>query len=199
MTERIPREKLTARLERLITRVEATPERIVERKTSLHPSLDVRGPVRVRIESIWTFGSYARGAQLCGDIDLIIKARMSWAGPHTLNGITREGNSLLPSLCKVISPLIGPLHRITWIDYDDLMQKMKVLDEVKIMEEAILLWQPRMNWRGAIEAIKVNPKAGRAKRPATQEEAERIAEKRNLRRSINQATPKNNLRNKLDI
>ena len=57
MPERIPREVLTRRVERLLARVGAAPEGVVERKKSLLFGIDVRGSVRVRVDAIWVFGS----------------------------------------------------------------------------------------------------------------------------------------------
>ena len=62
--ECILRAALTRRLERLLVRVNATPERVVERKKTLLFGLDVRGPVRVRVDAIWVFGIYFREGTL---------------------------------------------------------------------------------------------------------------------------------------
>jgi predicted nucleotidyltransferase len=121
MPERIPRAVLTRRLKRLLARVDATPERVVERKKSLVFGIDVRGPVRVRVDAIWVFGSYARGAPECGDVDLIIQSHMEWAGPVTLDGRPYLGSRLLPGIGKVISPAIGPLRNITFVDHHNYM------------------------------------------------------------------------------
>lgn len=184
--ESVPREAFRKRIERLLAKVEAWPELVVERKTSLSRSMDVYGPVRVRIEAIWVFGSYARGAPLCGDVDLIIMGSLAWAGEFLVRGHPYDGknpNGWLPSLGRVISPLIGPLRGMVVVSYDDLMRHLTVLDEQQVMQEAVLLWAPGMNWKAALDDIKINPAARRADRPATTEESERIAEERDRQRS----------------
>jgi hypothetical protein len=166
----------------MLERVDTTPEAVVERKTSLQRYLDVRGRVRVRIERVWVFGSYARGALMCGDVDLVIQAHLSWDGPHTLQGKPHEGDAHLPQLRKVVNPLLGPRRGINFVDYKELMGRATVLDEVQVMRESILLWQPGMDWRAAVKSIQANPAAGRAPRPSTLAEAERIAEERDRAR-----------------
>lgn len=52
VAERIPRAVHTRRLERLLARVDTTPERVVVRPRSLLRCIDVRGPVRVRVDAI---------------------------------------------------------------------------------------------------------------------------------------------------
>lgn len=173
----------------MLERVDTTPEAVVERKTSLQSNLDVRGRVRVRIERVWVFGSYARGALMCGDVDLVIQAQLSWDGPHTLQGKPHEGDAFLPQLHRVVGPLIGPRRGINFVDHKGLMERLTVLDEVQVMREAILLWQPGMDWRAALASIQANPAAGRESRPATLAEAERIAEERDKARGMPHVTP----------
>lgn len=95
---RTPRAVLTRRLEWLLASVDATSERVVVRPRSLLRCIDMRGPVRVRFAAIWVFGSYARGALACGDVDLIIQSHMEWAGPVTLDGRPYLGSRLLPGI-----------------------------------------------------------------------------------------------------
>ena len=179
MPERIPRAVLTRRLERLLARVDATPERVVERKKSLVFGIDVRGPVRVRVDAIWVFGSYARGALECGDVDLIIQSHMEWAGPVTLDGRPYLGSRLLPGIGKVISPVIGPLRKITFVDHHNYMSSGTFLDGDQVARDVLLLWKPGLDWRSALHGIPLDPIAGRAPRKewATEEEqleAERL-------------------------
>lgn len=172
MPERIPRAVLTRRLERLLARVDVTPERVVERNNSLLFGIDVRGPVLVRVDAIWVFGSYARGALECGDVDLIMQSRMEWAGPVTLDGRPYLGSSLLPGIGKVISPVIGPLRKITFVDHRDYMSGSTMLDGEQVARDALLLWKPGLDWRSALHGIPLDPTAGRAPRKewATDEE-----------------------------
>jgi hypothetical protein len=179
MRERIPRVVLTRRLERLLARVGATPERVVERKKSLVFGIDVRDPVRVRVDAIWVFWSYARGALACGDVDLIIQSHMEWAGPVTLDGRPYLGSRLLPGIGKVISPVIGPLRNIAFVDHHNYMSGGTVLDGDQVARDVLLLWKPGLDWRSAPHGIPLDPIAGRAPRKewATEEEqleAERL-------------------------
>ena len=162
MQERIPRAVLTRRLERLLARVDATPERVVERKKSLVFGIDVRGPVRVRVDAIWVFGSYARGALECGDVDLIIKSHMEWAGPVTLDGRPYLGSRLLPGIGKVICPVIGPLRKITFVDHHNYMSGGTFLDGDQVARDVLLLWKPGFDWRAALHGIPLDPTAGHA-------------------------------------
>lgn len=164
VAERIPRAVLTRRLERLLARVDATPERVVVRPRSLLRCIDVRGPVRVRVDAIWVFGSFARGALACGDVDLIIQSHMEWASPVTLDGRPYLGSRLLPGIGQVISPAIGPLRKITYVDHDNYFSGGTVLDGDQVARDALLLWKPGVDWRAALHGIALDATAGRAPR-----------------------------------
>ena len=180
--ERIPRAVLTRRLERLLARVDATPERVVERNKSLVFGIDVRGPVRVRVDAIWVFGSYARGALECGDVDRIIQSHMEWAGPVTLDGRTYLGSSLLLSIGKVVSLVIGLLRNITFVDHHNYMRGGTVLDGEQVDRDVLLLWMPGLDWRSALHGIAIDPAAGRAPREEwVTEEEELEAERQRFR------------------
>jgi len=180
VAERIPRAVLTRRLERLLERVDTTPERVVVRPRSLLRCIDVRGPVRVRVDAIWVFGSYARGALACGDVDLIIQSHMEWAGPVTLDGRPYLGSRLLPAIGQVISPVIGPLRKITYVDHDNYFSGGTVLDGDQVARDALLLWKPGVDWRAALHGIVLDASAGRAPRKefATEEEREEAERER---------------------
>jgi hypothetical protein len=113
----IPRDVLTARLERLLRRIGARPEYVTEYRGGPLDGATVEGAVRVRIEGIWTFGSYARGARACGDLDLIVRTHKSWIGPLMVDGRPAEGFRLLPSLDSVFEPFAGALRNMEVVEH----------------------------------------------------------------------------------
>ena len=103
VAERIPRQVLTRRLERLLVLVDSTPERVVECPRSLPRCIDVRGPVRVRVDAIWVFGSYARGAPA-----LALTVRSSSLGMRVsafVDSISGAHSCREKAVCRLVSHL----------------------------------------------------------------------------------------------
>lgn len=99
------------------------------------------------VEEVWVYGSYARGASECGDLDLIV--RLSFAGV--------DGKpSRAPSNRQAVMAF--------WRAQRDLQINVGTPQKNSAnvaVADAILVWKPGMDWRTAIAAIKVSHSAGR--------------------------------------
>ena len=68
---RQPRARFTRALRRICERLDAQDTHEVTWTERMFPGEMLRGVMRA--ESLWVVGSYARGAPLCGDLDLVLK------------------------------------------------------------------------------------------------------------------------------
>ena len=121
-----PRERCAAALASFIARVAAQPVHRIpydKRFDVGRPwSTRVFGTVCARVRSVWVFGSFARGAIECRDVDLIVDVELSWLGnahwgqfrddpPKRFKGsgnLNRRFSDLMP---KVFGALRAPLSR----------------------------------------------------------------------------------------
>ena len=105
------RETLAHKLKLIRNRIDTTPERVVDRKWSHWYHLDLRGPVRIRFERVWLHGSYARGAAIPDDINVIVKSSMEWDWSRTRSKARRSrpiwGKAQLPPSGRVMRPVLG--------------------------------------------------------------------------------------------
>lgn len=125
-------------------------------------------------KSLWVAGSYARGATECGDLDLILEA--------TIDGVHPPSRTIAKGLygsAQDTSLYIGtPERNSSNVDFP----------------EARLVWsEERPDWKANLEAIEIDPKAGRFPRAtdalplrrdqlsASIEELERLLELRDRR------------------
>src|SRR5690606_34847941 len=68
---RQPRARFTRALRRICERLDAQDTHEVTWTERMFPGEMLRGVMRA--ETLWVVGSYARGAPLCGDLDLVLK------------------------------------------------------------------------------------------------------------------------------
>ena len=139
---RRPRESLTRALERIAGRIAAAPTQPVEwddRRTYARESATVTA------KRLWVAGSYARGATVCGDLDLIVELEIE--GPHPP---TRTIGSRLFGRSQDTSLYVGTPDR----------------NSANIaFPEARLVWsEASPDWRANLAAIAVDSNAGHFER-----------------------------------
>lgn len=182
--KRYPRADCTKVLASVLARVDATPERLVEYKSKMNffPFARDWGTLRVRINRIWVWGSYARGATECGDVDLLIDAHIQFVDDvwfrdapdinikeRKLHVPEWNQAQYVPYWRNVDSKLLGPFRKpldrasCTLLQSlgDKVTQHNQSLTRDEVMEHAILVWRPGMAWRVALANIKADPGAGR--------------------------------------
>lgn len=128
----------------------------------------VFGTIDARVRRIWVFGSFARGALTCNDVDLILDVDLSWVGDVHWHQVGSQpiqpehGDSRLhrwfPELTpKLFGAMRAPLSRGSMVLYRDMFDPdcASLFDMQAILEkEAVLVWEPHLDWNAAIAAIR---------------------------------------------
>lgn len=141
--KRLPREAFTKKLRRLCERLDEAHQRTVTFRHFYfrHEVLTTE----VEIRSLWVVGSYARGAPDCGDLDVVIQPA--------------EGNKL-PDKSALTRTFFGTLPYVRYYTGDPAKNSSGVE-----FPDAVQIWSgPGCDWRAAIDSIKPDASAGRAKR-----------------------------------
>lgn len=135
---RTSRDVFTAKLRKICAKLDAGSEQVVTCKDQLNGADVV---VAAKAKSLWVFGSYARGALTCGDLDLILQLEYAGALPRR------------PALNKAfvgVHPQVRVYHGTPGEN-----------DTYLKLSDAILIWEPGMDWAAALASIETNPNAGR--------------------------------------
>ena len=113
----------------------------------------------VEVEAIYLFGSFARGAALCRDVDLIVHAR--WPTSDRLfwevdaHALLRARTALKGRMQRVdlsLTETFDPNEPIGWKGVE--------------AEDLVFLWSVNdRDWRSKVDAIAVRPDAGHRHRP----------------------------------
>lgn len=136
---RRPRAAFTKTLYAIVERCAAAqPHMVVDYKDYYHHYRETHD-----INAVWVAGSYARGAVECGDLDVIVDARM------ISKVVLRDEQPKLPSL---LSAIVGRAHDVQLI-----VGTPEKNDSGIAHSNAILVWSPALpDYRAAIDAIKVD-------------------------------------------
>jgi hypothetical protein len=157
--KRFPRERFTRALVRLCERLDANPVLTYDYQTSSKElwTLQVRGPIRARVVALYAFGSWARGAIDCGDLDLAAHLEYEWAGAveyvheRTEGRMVRGGalHGCRPTFTEVHKSVLGPVAHVHVLDYlrqVDLAEKGEsTLDPKKFL----LIWRNPVDGQGS--------------------------------------------------
>lgn len=139
--KRFDRSRFTRTLYRICERLDQRPTMEIDFKGIYGEPL--RGTVQ--IEHVWAFGSYARGAPTCADLDLLIGTEVVGARP----GIWVAARSFF-----------GALRYVRY--YEGTPSKNSSGLEIP---GTVSVWTgPKCDWRGALERIRVDAREGRAPR-----------------------------------
>lgn len=147
--QRTPRSTFTKRLSSICSRLDKCPVKV----TSLQELFYGKTPdMNISAQALWVVGSYARGALTCGDLDLVMQC---------------SADSVEPDICAVPAPwtvskaLAGGQVGVRIHEGTPLSNTSGVK-----FSEAVLIWQPGMDWQAAIESIRLNPDFTRYERPS---------------------------------
>lgn len=141
---RQPREFFTGTLRRVCSRLDGAGAQQLEYQ---HSYLNTRETSTVEVCSLWVVGSYARGASTCGDLDLVLAIKAS------------EGTS--PKRGTVTKAFIG-IHAGVRVYIGDPTENTSGIS----FGEAVLIWQPGMDWDATLRSIPLQADAGRYERLA---------------------------------
>lgn len=139
---RTPRETFAKRLHAMGERLDKWSKRTLSYKEML---FGARKESEFQVRGLWVFGSFARGAATCGDLDLV----MDVDGPTLVSSATLS-RAFLGSPPNVRVFRGSPQSN----------------DSGVTLPGAVQVWGAGMNWRAAIDAIAEDPAAGRFSRPA---------------------------------
>lgn len=141
--KRLPREAFTKKLRRLCERLDEAHQRTVTFRHFYFRHEVLTTDVEIR--SLWVVGSYARGALDCGDLDVVIQPA--------------EGNKL-PDKSALTRTFFGTLPYVRYYTGDPAKNSSGVE-----FPDAVQIWSgPGCDWKSAIDSIKPDSRAGRAKR-----------------------------------
>ncbi|OOG11312.1 hypothetical protein [Pseudomonas sp. C9] len=142
LEKRYPRESFTKKLERICQRLDEASIRTIAHKDFFNKA----ATSRVEITSLWVVGSYARGALLCGDLDLVIEYRLV------------EGHHPMPQ--TITKTFFGALPYVSYY-----FGKPESSTSGVVFLNPIPIWtEPGCDWRAAIDSIQPVSSAGRAAR-----------------------------------
>ncbi|MHC8305455.1 hypothetical protein [Pseudomonas sp. PB3P13] len=142
LEKRYPRESFTKKLARICQRLDEASTRTVAHKDFFKKEVTSQ----VEITSLWVVGSYARGALLCGDLDVVIEYRLV------------EGNHPMPR--TITRTFFGAVPYVSYY-----FGKPESSTSGVVFPDSIPIWTgPGCDWGAAIDAIKLVPDAGRAAR-----------------------------------
>jgi hypothetical protein len=143
LEKRYPRESFTKKLERICQRLDEASTRTIAHKDFFFNKAVTS---QVEITSLWAVGSYARGALMCGDLDLVLEYRLV-EGPH-------------PAPRKITKTFFGALPYVSYY-----FGKPESSTSGVVFPDALAVWtEPGCDWRAAIDSIKPSTSAGRATR-----------------------------------
>lgn len=161
--KRFPRERFTKALIAICETLDAHP--VVEyhhkprRSTISH--LYPQGMTRARALELYAFGSWSRGAESCGDLDLFGTVSTEWIGvPTQVCDGEPMPNSRPPSFRSAAPHLFGRRPHVHILGKQDLLD----MEQKEAVDQGVLIWAPGRDWRAAIQAIRPKPTASRAPR-----------------------------------
>jgi hypothetical protein len=133
--------------------------------------LQVEGRVHAKVLGLWAFGSWARGASECGDLDLAARFDYAWAEP-ALRGGTHpiEVDSFLPDFDAIRRAMLGSRPHVHVLDLKRVLEHGKSADFAVDPESLVLIWRPELDgqlahdWRASIEGVKPQAQETRAPR-----------------------------------
>lgn len=170
---RFPRERFTRSLLAMCEQLDACHDRTFDYKS---PNSDpwymqIEGRVHAKVLGLWAFGSWARGASECGDLDLAAQLDYAWAGPALRGGKHPvEGDSFLPDFDAIRKAMLGSRPHVHVLDLKRILERGSSDNFAVDPESLALIWRPELegqpahDWRTAIESIKPQPRATRTPR-----------------------------------
>ncbi|MFK0310596.1 hypothetical protein ACIQUF_05065 [Pseudomonas sp. NPDC090233] len=141
---RYPRERLTKQLIRICESLDNVSTRDIEYKIYDKPAA-----CRLTVNELWVVGSYARGALMCGDLDVVVRyTKVSGAKPKP---------HVYPRA------FFGSPRGVSFFDGDPQENSSGVG-----FDDAVLIWSEadgeEQLWLSRIDEIRPDPEAGRASR-----------------------------------
>lgn len=127
-------------------------------------STTIHGKVSSTIRSVQVFGSWARGALICGNLDLAVELDHHWVdGPWWGN---RQLSDHLIDGVQVARALMGRHPGVRYLPLQAALEGPQAIDpdELRPIWRAPIGGEPALDWRGAIRGVRLDPHAHRFSR-----------------------------------
>jgi len=121
------------------------------------------------VRTVYAFGSWARGAVDCADLDLVVHLECRWIGPVMRDGEPVEGQPK-PPFCDLRKALIGAMRDVEVGDYDEVVSAAHFPENLQL-SALVPIWRAPSyvasemkwpGWRAALDGVTVDPTAGHA-------------------------------------
>lgn len=149
--DRLPRAYFTKRLAAMLTAVDSNPERTFQFNDAFKWEDPRILEARVRLKRVWVYGSFARGAETCGDLDVDIEVDYLPVGADDLRR---------PPQHLVGRAFWGNQRRVSVSVAMDASVKLTAIGK-RIHRERVLVWEAGLDWRKRVEGISSSHTAGR--------------------------------------
>lgn len=147
--ERKPRAHFTKKLYKILQVLDESAERTFEFNDALSFEATRYGRARATVLKVWVYGSYARGAATCGDLDVLVEYLTEKV----------DGSPRNPEARHVIQAFWRGVREVQF----NAGRPEGNSTHVKV-PGALLIWQQGLDWRAALDGIKEDPSAGRFQR-----------------------------------
>jgi len=154
MPKRWPRSHFTKKLLGMLGTLDANPVRSYQFNAAFNWQEPKFVPASTRMKKVWVYGSYARGAQTCGDLDVQIEVdHIEVAGCRR----TPPERSTVAAFWKALRGVHVTLARPEWRAEESAIDR-------RIKQDLKLVWAEGLDWRSAVAGLQEAPDASRRAR-----------------------------------
>lgn len=127
-------------------------------------STTIHGKVSSTVRSVQAFGSWARGALVCGNLDLAVELDHQWVDGPWLGNRQLAGH--LVDGVQIARSLMGRHPSVRYLPLQAAIEGPQAIDpaELKPIWRAPVAGATRIDWRTAIRSIPLDPNAQRFSR-----------------------------------
>lgn len=136
----------------MLTAVDSDPERTFQFNDAFKWEDPRIVEARVRLKRVWVYGSFARGAETCGDLDVEIEVERVPVGEEEEYG--------RPPQHLVVRAFWGNQRRVSVSIAMELSVELTATGK-RIRRERVLVWEAGLDWRKRVEGISSSRAAGR--------------------------------------
>lgn len=160
MDRAYPRQRFTQVLIALCKQLDLRHQGVIDYHLDFAPIV-VHGKVASSILSVRAYGSWARGAAACGNLDLAIEMDNEWVGGPWQG--SRELVDQPIDGVPVARAMLGRRPSVRYVSLQSALDGPQAIDpaEMKRIWQAPVAGQLRVDWRAAIAAIPLDPAARR--------------------------------------
>lgn len=177
LAKRFPRVRFTRALTAICERLDAAHTRTFDFKPPKSRFMGRGGRVCATVNALYAFGSWARGALECGDLDLAADISWTWADAEHPDGPPVNGRVHM-FFDDVRKPMLGSYPHVEVHDYEQMVTHFKAGTSTVDPTALLPIWiSPAMHdevakrlgsdlpgWQVLVAAVRPDPHAARAPR-----------------------------------